>query len=140
MGKNPHEATNVYADHVGDDVPALSRQRAYRSDLITVSEAYLAEHPADDGEPADREWLKSVGFDPEGEANGDLFSPYSESIMIPGDNEYCRRLVYKHQLKFLVIDEDARDGDEIQRIALPMSRSRGELRRLCTALGIPLKT
>lgn len=34
----------------------------YIRDMDTLTEAYLAEHPADDGEPVTEEWLRSVGF------------------------------------------------------------------------------
>lgn len=31
-------------------------------DLLRLAKAYLAEHPADDGEPATEEWAKSLGL------------------------------------------------------------------------------
>jgi hypothetical protein len=94
----------------------------------------------DDDEPVTEEWLQSVGFASHGESNGDLFSEYSEPMTIPGDDTYRRRIIYKKQLKFLVIDEDAEFNryDEVNRIALPMPRSRGEVSILCSTLGIPL--
>ena len=33
-----------------------------RCDHVTLAEAYLAEHPADDAEPIETDWLLSVGF------------------------------------------------------------------------------
>lgn len=38
-------------------------KRRMLDDERTIIDAYLAEHPDDDGEPVTEEWLKSIGFE-----------------------------------------------------------------------------
>ncbi len=84
-------------------------------DAFALATAYLAEHPADDGEPITAEWLRSVGFvahKPDG------LPAYAVLPCV-----YIRL-----------------DGGELELDGIPLDFStRGQLRRLCAALGDPLK-
>lgn len=42
--------------------PTAGRDHPYHVDLRAAIGAWLAEHPADDGEPVDAAWLHSVGW------------------------------------------------------------------------------
>lgn len=90
-------------------------------DVIDVANAYLAEHPADDALPIDELWLRGVGFKPRG-IEGDLwlwplhwrhFS--GEVVLQPAQLEIWHGVLRGHP------------------------KTRGDLRRLCAALGINLK-
>ncbi|WP_040891705.1 hypothetical protein [Zavarzinella formosa] len=80
-------------------------------DLRLLALAWLADHPADDDEPATSEWLQAVGLVSEG----------GESVDIEAALQ-----------RFFARPEEAKDGD-------PINRTRGELRRLMKALSIPIK-
>lgn len=85
------------------------------TDWRDVAIAYLTEHPADDGDPVDEAWLRAVGFGVYG-----LFADRDGGLSI-GDLEWheCRRWLYGNT-------------------PLPDLPTRGHVRRLCLALGIPL--
>lgn len=42
--------------------PSLAASR-FITDMWTLTRAYLAEHPSDDTQPIDEDWLRSVGFE-----------------------------------------------------------------------------
>lgn len=105
---------------VGDDpnTPAL-KQRV--EDAGTLADAYLAANPADGDEPVSKSWLIALG----GDTTGGLSMP-------------CWRL--GGAANFLAVSEreaflDLASGDVIP---LPHIRTRGQLRQLCRALGVPL--
>lgn len=87
-----------------------------RLDTQTLADAFLAEHPADDDEPDTEEWLRGVGFT---DCKNDGLRL---SILARYPNlgmpfwEVCGTVI---------------------RLAQP--KTRGQLRRLCAALGISLK-
>lgn len=86
---------------------------------IKLAYAYLAEHPADDELAVDEAWLRSVGFSDtkwDGEVElGRLYAHCGTTIALSLCGEYS--------------DES---------VALPC-KTRGDVRRLCKALGIELK-
>lgn len=93
------------------------------TDSEKLARAYLAEHPADGGEPITEEWLQSVGFEPR---KGSKFhfvydaAPYMTIMWDYREDE----LMIGHAQTW------KRLGD---------NRTRGDVRRLCRALGIELK-
>ena len=92
-----------------------------RQAMYAIVKAYLAEHPADDGEPVTEEWLLGVGF-------------------IQGKSKNSR-LIF---LDYFTID-DLLSGEcsvcgWADHVTLRSTcKTRGDVRRLCTALCIPLK-
>lgn len=87
--------------------------------VTTVADAYLAEHPADSEQSVTEEWLRSVGF-VAGRMPKDLaLPPIVRGISLAGD-EYWLVRTYP-------IPSDHEP------------KTRGHVRRLCSALGIPLK-
>lgn len=86
-------------------------------DVAAVARAYLTEHPADDDEPLSAAWLdkclprsKDVGF------SGEVlwqFGPFDTLSMYP-------------------------EREDVARVFAREIRTRGQLRRLCAALGVPL--
>lgn len=103
-------------------------------DAQIVANALKAEHHADDGEAIDEAWLRSAGFamPPENKHCPFIFSPESRA-----DCEL--RLSYwlgsesRDSLPELAIDANQEE------FKIPQPATRGDLRRLCAALGIPLK-
>ena len=90
-------------------------------DMWTVVVAYLDEHPADDDEPVTGYWLLSVGFTPFGEAM--MWSYRLGEVVVMG-----------------VSPETLADGNwGYNGKRLPRKKTRGDVRRLCEALGIELK-
>jgi len=82
------------------------------ADGAAVCRAYLAEHPADDGEPVTAEWMKACGWE----------GSYVGVFGIQGLAGFW-------------------DNGELH-LSKPYSlpaATRGQLRRLCAALGVPLK-
>jgi hypothetical protein len=95
--------------------------------IHAVASAYLAEHPADDAEPVDEAWLESVGF-----VHGDsaIGSPRMNSPRAPVD-----------ETQVVTIESDGAayyDVDDGHWVILPDVETRGDVRRLCAALGIEL--
>lgn len=108
------------------------------ADIIAAAELALAEHPADDGEPITKEWLKSLGFSDSG-----------YSFIITGEKDYGEDVA---RFRLACNGDDWTDGNcswefhlrsielEEQGGMLPCEpKTRGDLRRLCRALGIELK-
>ena len=80
------------------------------ADRELMADAYLAEHPEDDEEPVTEKWLDSV-FGPDG-------------LEIQCHDEWGQAITWFEGLGSVLI---------------PMPKTRGDVRRLCKALGIPLK-
>ena len=80
--------------------------------LCDVTQAYLAEHEADDDEIVTDEWLQSVGFTDD--ENTNLSLGPMELFLFSGGNE-------------LLIDHSSGEYE---------LKTRGDVRRLCRALGI----
>ena len=90
-----------------------------------LAESYLAEHPADDAEPVTEEWLLSVGFK---RAEDDPV------ILVLPSTDTGRAMTYV-TIEPCELRLEADDGGSIW----IGERTRGDVRRLCTALGIELK-
>lgn len=88
-------------------------------DGIVLASAYLAEHPADDGEAWTTGWLEDVGFE-HGAYCGGCFQIRTE---------------FGQWLRVLTINSMWR----LSRNRLPDMATRRDVRDLCRALGIPLK-
>ena len=87
-----------------------------------IVDQFLAEHPADDDEPITRIWLAGIFGEPQRSWN-------NEWIWVLGSNEVTT-VVAVADLRGLW----AKVGDRKLR---PLE-TKGDLRRLCSALGIPL--
>lgn len=120
------EYRRIYAIPYAEDNSILN---AIDSDQETVADLYLAERPDDDAEPVTKEWLAGIGFHTGGGA-----------YWIRGDGPQIAIRYY----------EDATGGHFVESIfggtpvlivggdAVNWNETRGEIRRLCTALGIEL--
>lgn len=116
---------------------------AEQKDLLTLANAYLAEHPADDGEPADADWLRSVGFLPDGDVDkpdaplaiGLYYGRTDDEIengIVAG-----RHLLIGHAGDAMVEEYDE-GGTVVGCVEMPSLPTRGHVRRLCAALGVAL--
>ena len=95
-------------------------------DIGTLADAYLAEHPADDAEPISEEWLRSVWFVA---VESDMGRNYSDHFEIEAASKGTLNLWEFNQTGDWLIN-----GFD----SWPL-KSRGDVRRLCAALGIQLK-
>lgn len=95
----------------------------YEIDHRSLAGAYFAEHPADDAEPVTDDWLKSVGFTIRGQCYGELACP-------PGETRWSLELDQFGALPVASNEHPFRN----------YCKTRGEIRRLCSALGIELTT
>lgn len=103
-------------------------------DTARVAKAYLAEHPADDGEPLTRDWAKTCGWSHVAGASGVGAALYHDEA-----NLYAHTPPAKSGLPWCVElwPEDALSNGKGPYRAVTV-RTRGDLRRLCAALGIDL--
>jgi len=88
-----------------------------------LANAYLAEHPADDEEPISEEWLHSVGFEDDRAGTptaGALHIRHAPLPKMDSDEEYPAHAC-------------------VRSFPIPVPKTRGDVRRLCRALGIALK-
>ncbi len=90
-------------------------------DMNTIIEAYLAEHPADDAEPITGEWLRTTS------AYTFVELPDNDGTNVLFEIEPFGPDEYRPQLS---------EGSDM--IVLRRLKTRGDLRRLCAALGVPL--
>lgn len=106
--------------------PAHVQRREQCIIMGLLSEAYLAEHPADDGEPVTEEWLKStIGWIPV-DGGTDGYIGVDKIIFCKGsENVYSA---------WLQTSNHYYDMRRIVRVY-----TRGDVRLLCRALGITLK-
>lgn len=114
-------------------VPHTATVDAVLLDTARVAKAYLTEHPADDGEPLTADWLDAITRDKEGASHWRLSNgPRAagavavEVVMRPSycTVEVCGRLLREW---WPLADDAGR-----------RQYTRGDLRRLCAALGIDL--
>ena len=82
-----------------------------------LADAWIAENPADDDEPVSEEWRRSVGFE------------QTECVVLVLRLDFIEWYGPKQSINV---------GSMIMK-GLPNCRTRGALRRLASALGIPLK-
>ena len=109
----------VYQNSTSINSPRLQ----WDGDLWAV---YLAEHPADDDEPVTAEWLESVGWEAYPDTGNRMWHSRSATLIMidlrnPGETWLCH-------------GSSAHGWDYITK-----STTRGDVRRLCSALGIQLK-
>ena len=95
-------------------------EEQYRVDLETV---YDAEHPADDGEPVTKDWLGSVGF----------ALSFDKPFTSLGDGFY---LVVTAFGRAAIEKRDSLS--RLREVRLRDCKTRGDVRRLCKALGVEL--
>ncbi len=88
-------------------------------DMMTISELCLSEHAADDWEPVTEDWLRSVGFKRESWHPFQLDCESEIDIQCGHDG-----LVLGHRSDEWDVKRDP---------------TRGDVRRLCAALGVTLK-
>lgn len=89
------------------------------NDLRTCALAYLAEHPADDGELIDTAWLKKLGSNKK---------THDGIAYLQLDNGDCQANVYATGEVIVEASEKIHE-----------TATRGQFRRLCRALGIELQ-
>lgn len=105
-----------------------------------LARAFLEEHPADDETPVDEEWLRSVGFLP----NGDDLSEFARKIWSKGDTEDYGDKPAMHFL-WSIVDHSAwleaygTGGETLCLVELATKNTRGAVRLMCRSLGIELK-
>ena len=98
------------------------RQRSLL-DHVALAEAYLAEHRADDDEPTGYEWLQDCGL-----SGGTAKLESGELTIVPAS-----------KWAYIEIEENSQWHRCQHIITLPFPETRGDVRRLCSALGITLK-
>lgn len=103
--------------------PPSPRWSQDEQNLWTLAQAYLAEHPADENEPITEEWLRSAGFIWQ---STDTYELHSGAF----GNDYLRytKIAFRAGLWYA-------NG-----LGCADCKTRGDVRRLCSALGIPLRT
>lgn len=92
-------------------------------DLVVLGRAYLAEHPADEGERLTEVWLQSVGFtvdSPHCNIAGKL-----TTLHIWLSDSACW------------VEETNRPGEKV---AVQKPQTRGDVRRLCSVLNLPIES
>jgi hypothetical protein len=109
-----------------------------RHDLvIDLARAYLAEHPADDGEAVTVEWLRNVGFKspPSNPQCPFMFleSPYDDVLKIAAYISVSGRDIPFGEIGLEVNDIEIKTHHEGKRA------TRGDVRLLAKVLGIELK-
>lgn len=97
----------------------------YWKDIRTLLKAYDSEHPTDDDVPVDEEWLRSVGF-----------VKHEALWQWAAGTDGLLRVLYwpeYHHGEWWIESPDNRMSE------IPDAKTRGDVRRLCRALGIELK-
>ncbi len=99
-------------------------------DAGEIAKAWLAEHPADDGELISNEWLESLGCKPVHWQSGTI------DWDVPADEFKLTIRVWENGVRAHpdAILENARDSGNFQKEVV----TRGDVRLLCKFLGMPL--
>ncbi len=101
-------------------------------DAVEVCKAYLLEHPQDDEEPVTEEWLVSVGAKKTGMGGKCAF------WLDEKGRDRCMVVeIGKGSSVVLLILIDGEKGKQPFYL-LPETKTRGDVRRLCKALGVEL--
>lgn len=100
------------------------------NDAYTLAMAYLREHPADEHDAITPEWLVSVGF---------RHSLNPLWLMVDFGKENSHWLAIKKDLSECDIGQKVPSYDYDPQVPIPVPLTRGAVRSLCKALGIPLK-
>lgn len=93
------------------------------ADLLTLARAYLAANPADDATAVDETWLRAVGWQ-----TSPGSSAWVHTRLAGGLAVHLR----------LTLDECRLYDASAKWVAIPVPATRGHVRRLCAALGVPL--
>lgn len=121
-GENLAEVYPLFVPH--NVIMALCLDRG------TVAHAWLTANPADDGEAITAEWMDAVGGDDE-RGDGDRVWPIGPaawlSVGLGGGVWHCWVRSW--------VREGGGGGEES--VTLPLLTTRGQLRRLLAALGVP---
>ena len=98
-----------------------------------LARAFIADHPADDGEPVTEDWLVAAGF------RLDALEPWRLTIGVPDGASPNERQVFGVSLDDFSTAIECFTGDEeTDMVCLRKMPTRGDVRRLCAALNIPL--
>jgi hypothetical protein len=114
-------------------------------ELAVLASAYLIEHPEDDGETVTREWLTSVGFTAYDENERDpskwlyFISPKSKESKGRSGPIVHLRIDPLYGCDGWSIVEAGDEHTGLDSVQIPSCETRGDVRRLCAALSIPLK-
>lgn len=122
---------NAYSDHVtinppGDGPMLMDYSQERASDNIALAAALLRLHPPDDEREITEEWLREVGF-----VSG--VNPY----WVTSSSEVLD-LAFSQEGRWNLSRRNSEYGEDS--IFLPSLKTRGQLRRLCAALSILLKS
>ncbi len=126
-GRLCHECLRLVADTLRSSADVERELERLRS-INDVAHAYLAEHPADDGDPVTEEWLRSIGWITR-YWEGALNSPLSQ------DNVYVSYSLVGVSWKWCLSMESEDDPDGLH-FTRDILKNRGQVRRLLKALGI----
>ena len=124
--RETREAATAVLSELATLRAAAERHRGSREDyrdLHTIADAYLAEHPADGEEPISEEWLHSIGFEDDRTGCptlGPLHIQHAAITRMDSDVEYPASAC-------------------VRSFPIPVPKTRGDVRRLCSAMGIELK-
>lgn len=106
-----------------------------------LAQAYLAEHREDDAELHTPEWLRSVGGLPDDNDSGEMFfrlyhlEPADRGSFVDGD--YVHVGFCGDGSVFVECYDKGGHSQEV--VMIGYAKTRGDVRRLCAALGISLK-
>lgn len=107
---------------------------AMLEDLLLLARAFAREHPADDGEPVTEAWLRSVGFGQVGEKYPELWLPPETKTVSRWRLEY---VMYQRPWDDAPSAWDLSAPSITQHLGYDLP-TRGDVRRTCKILGIPL--
>lgn len=124
------QETELGVKYLRNDTPGMGLAEPYR-----LAEAYLAEHPADDDEPANREWVSGFARKRRCWPDQYILDEISVNYYLEFD---CSPLEHKEQPDCSVLLRALPERDE-DGVVLLYHATRGDVRRLCKALGVPLK-
>ncbi len=121
---------------------------AYMRDLALLAHAYLVEHRADEDEPITEEWLCLSGFasssrNIEQFVENEWFAGEHRIEIHPEDGEYlgAELRIMIHSADVWVAEMRDRSHGWTESIGVSRDlKTRGDVRRLCKALGIELKS
>lgn len=130
---------NTALRHARTASPHIQR-RATNQWLMALAEAWLADHPEDDGEPVTEAWLRSLGYLPDDSSppNGDLAKKiWGKGETADYGKEPAMHMVVNARDGGIWVEAYAADGDSLCIIEIDAVATRGAVRRLMAALGIP---
>lgn len=130
MTDDVRAAAERWRQRIADPRWAVLNRPKTKADTAVLLDAYLADHPADNGDPLTPEWLLAAGL-----AADDLtwhgHGPATGYVLA---NRIGFRCCDGRWAAYL-LSPDGFDGSEDWLVETP---TRGHLRRLCAALDIPL--